>query len=62
MAALNQLVEQGKVRYIGASSTCSSPTYDDALAALELQLTPEEIAALEAPYQPHEVRGHGRTM
>jgi hypothetical protein len=35
---------------------------DDALAALELQLTPEEIAALEAPYQPHEVRGHGRTM
>jgi aryl-alcohol dehydrogenase-like predicted oxidoreductase len=30
---------------------------DDAVAALELNLTPEEIAALEAPYAPHAVTG-----
>ncbi len=31
---------------------------DAALRALDLTLTGEEIAALEAPYQPHAVRGH----
>ncbi len=31
---------------------------DGAIRALELQLTPEEIERLEAPYQPHEVQGH----
>jgi aryl-alcohol dehydrogenase-like predicted oxidoreductase len=30
----------------------------DALAAEELELSPEEIARLEAPYQPHPVLGH----
>ena len=30
---------------------------DDAVAALSLKLTPEEIAALEAPYVPHAVVG-----
>ncbi|KTT36216.1 alcohol dehydrogenase, partial [Pseudomonas oryzihabitans] len=30
---------------------------DDAVAALELQLSDEEIAALEAPYVPHPVVG-----
>ena len=30
---------------------------DDALAALELELTEEEVAELEAPYEPHEVVG-----
>jgi 1-deoxyxylulose-5-phosphate synthase len=30
---------------------------DDAVSALTLQLTPEEIAALEAPYVPHAVVG-----
>jgi aryl-alcohol dehydrogenase (NADP+) len=30
---------------------------DDALAALSLSLTPEEIAELEEPYVPHEVSG-----
>jgi 1-deoxyxylulose-5-phosphate synthase len=30
---------------------------DDAMAALSLRLTPEEIAALEAPYVPHPVSG-----
>jgi len=29
----------------------------DAIAALEVQLTPEEIAALEEPYRPHTIRG-----
>ncbi|WP_433789934.1 aldo/keto reductase [Actinoplanes sp. CA-252034] len=31
---------------------------DDAVAAVDLRLTPEEIAALEAPYRPHAVIGH----
>ncbi len=31
---------------------------DQAVAALEIQLTPEEMAYLEAPYQPHPVLGH----
>jgi aryl-alcohol dehydrogenase-like predicted oxidoreductase len=30
---------------------------DDAVAALSLQLAPEEIAALEEPYVPHAVAG-----
>jgi aryl-alcohol dehydrogenase-like predicted oxidoreductase len=30
---------------------------DDAIAALSLDLTDEEIAALEAPYVPHRVAG-----
>jgi len=30
---------------------------DDALAAMELRLTDEEVAELEAPYEPHEVAG-----
>lgn len=33
---------------------------DDAVAAVELQLSDEEIAALEAPYRPHPVKGIGR--
>ena len=32
--------------------------YDDALRALELTLSEEEINLLEAPYQPHVVKGH----
>jgi aryl-alcohol dehydrogenase (NADP+) len=31
---------------------------DDAVAALSIKLSPEEIAALEEPYQPHPVLGH----
>ena len=31
---------------------------DDAVAALSLELTAEEVAALEAPYVPHAVVGH----
>ncbi|MBP2474507.1 aryl-alcohol dehydrogenase-like predicted oxidoreductase [Crossiella equi] len=30
----------------------------DAVAAVELELTPEEIARLEAPYAPHAIAGH----
>jgi aryl-alcohol dehydrogenase (NADP+) len=32
---------------------------DDAVAAVELKLSVEEIAALEEPYVPHAVAGHG---
>jgi aryl-alcohol dehydrogenase-like predicted oxidoreductase len=35
------------------------PHLDAAIRAVELELTTEEMARLEAPYQPHEVRGHG---
>ena len=31
--------------------------WDDALAALEVELTPEEVQQLEAPYVPHAVAG-----
>ena len=31
---------------------------DSAIRAVELRLSPEEIAALELPYKPHAVRGH----
>jgi aryl-alcohol dehydrogenase-like predicted oxidoreductase len=31
---------------------------DDALAAVDLRLTDAEIAAVEAPYQPHEPYGY----
>ncbi len=30
---------------------------DDAVAALDVELTAEEIAALEEPYAPHDVAG-----
>jgi aryl-alcohol dehydrogenase-like predicted oxidoreductase len=30
---------------------------EDAVAALSLRLTPEEVAALEEPYTPHPVLG-----
>jgi aryl-alcohol dehydrogenase-like predicted oxidoreductase len=30
---------------------------DDAVAALQLKLSPEDVAALEAPYVPHAVAG-----
>ena len=33
------------------------PHLEVALAALDLKLTDEEVAALEAPYRPHGVRG-----
>jgi aryl-alcohol dehydrogenase-like predicted oxidoreductase len=39
---------------VGASKTAQ---LDDALAALDLVLTAEEITALEAPYVPHDVSG-----
>jgi 1-deoxyxylulose-5-phosphate synthase len=31
---------------------------DDAVAAVEVTLTGEEVARLEAPYRPHPVIGH----
>jgi aryl-alcohol dehydrogenase-like predicted oxidoreductase len=31
---------------------------DDAIAALSVQLTPEEIQRLEEPYRPHPIIGH----
>ena len=31
---------------------------NDALAALNVKLTPEEIARLEEPYKPHKISGH----
>jgi aryl-alcohol dehydrogenase (NADP+) len=31
---------------------------DDAIAALEVKLTPEETARLEEPYLPHPILGH----
>ncbi|MGD8863735.1 MAG: aldo/keto reductase [Myxococcales bacterium] len=33
------------------------PHLEDAIAALELRLDPEDVATLEAPYRPHPVKG-----
>ncbi|HEU0288223.1 MAG TPA: aldo/keto reductase [Nocardioidaceae bacterium] len=40
---------------IGASK---SHHVDDAVAAVEVELTDDEIARLEEPYVPHPVLGH----
>jgi aryl-alcohol dehydrogenase (NADP+) len=40
---------------IGASKL---PHLDDALAALSVELSPEEIKRLEEPYRPHNILGH----
>lgn len=40
---------------IGASKM---PHLDEALAAMDIKLSTDDIAALEAPYQPHPVLGH----
>ncbi len=40
---------------VGASKL---PHLDDAVRALDIHLTPEEIQALNEPYQPHPVLGH----
>jgi 1-deoxyxylulose-5-phosphate synthase len=34
------------------------PHIEDAVAAVDLELTDEEVAAVEAPYVPHPVSGH----
>jgi aryl-alcohol dehydrogenase (NADP+) len=55
--ALAWLLQQPSVTapIVGASK----PQHlDDALAALELQLSDEELRSLEEPYQPHPVLGH----
>jgi aryl-alcohol dehydrogenase (NADP+) len=41
------IIGAGKARYI-----------DEAVAALDIKLTPEEVASLEEPYEPHEILGH----
>jgi aryl-alcohol dehydrogenase-like predicted oxidoreductase len=40
---------------IGASKLAH---LDEAVAAIDLRLEPDEIAFLEAPYQPHAILGH----
>jgi aryl-alcohol dehydrogenase-like predicted oxidoreductase len=32
----------------------------DVIGAVELKLTPEEVAALEKPYKPHPILGHAQ--
>ncbi|GAB3770432.1 hypothetical protein GCM10028796_37290 [Ramlibacter monticola] len=40
---------------VGSSKTWQ---LDEAVAALEVSLSAEEVRQLEAPYQPHPVLGH----
>jgi aryl-alcohol dehydrogenase-like predicted oxidoreductase len=69
---LNQLAETKKVpsaqialAWLSGKSAVTAPIIgaskphhlDDAVAALDLQLSPNEIAALEEPYLPHPVLG-----
>jgi aryl-alcohol dehydrogenase-like predicted oxidoreductase len=55
--ALAWLLQQPGVTapIIGATR---SAHLDDAVAALDVTLAPEELQALEAPYVPHAVAGH----
>ena len=46
-----------KVLLAGASAS-KLPQLEDALAAIELKLTPEETARLQEPYVPHRILGH----
>ena len=36
----------------------SSAQLEDALGALSVELSPEEIEQLEEPYEPHAIAGH----
>jgi aryl-alcohol dehydrogenase-like predicted oxidoreductase len=49
------LSRPGVVAPIVGATTLSH--LDSAIAALSVTLTPDECAALEAPYQPHPVKG-----
>jgi aryl-alcohol dehydrogenase-like predicted oxidoreductase len=57
---------QVALAWVRANSVVSAPIVgaskaqhlEDALASLELTLTPEEMAELESPYVPHEVAGY----
>ena len=57
---------QVALAWVRANSVVSAPIggaskaqhLEDALASLELTLTPEEMAELESPYVPHEVAGY----
>lgn len=56
--ALAWLLHKGGVTapVVGATS---AQHLEDAIAALSVKLSSEEIAALEAPYLPHRIAGHG---
>ena len=43
-------------RLVGASK---APHLEEAIAAVEIKLSAEELAALAEPYRPHAVLGHG---
>src|SRR5204863_234182 len=71
LEALNDVVRAGKALHIGASSMFAwqfatalivgatrLEQLDAAVAALSLQLSPEDVAELEAPYVPHPIIGH----
>jgi|GEM_PF-2840660 aryl-alcohol dehydrogenase-like predicted oxidoreductase len=62
LEAVSKRVERVEPAHAGhfvirASSRTSPVHLDDALTAIELKLTDEEVAELEAPYEPHEVSG-----
>jgi aryl-alcohol dehydrogenase-like predicted oxidoreductase len=53
----------GKPGITGAIVGATKPQHiDDAVAALTVSLDMEEVAALEAPYRPRAIAGHGPDM
>ena len=42
----------------GPTGVTKSKHLEDAIAAVDLDLDDEDIAALEEPYQPHPIAGH----
>lgn len=65
-AARGAPMAQVALAWVAAKAEVSAPIVgvtklaqlEDALAALDVELTAEEVAALEAPYVPHPVLGH----
>lgn len=56
LAERHELLKAGRARYPGASKLLHLEQL--AGAALEIDLSADECAYLEAPYQPHPVLGH----
>ena len=56
--ALAWVLQQARGHRADRRRHAGSEQLDDAVAALSLKLSAEEVAALEAPYVPHAVVGH----
>ena len=52
------LIEAGRVNAWADRHADAARLYRQAIAALEIKLSEDEVKRLEEPYQPHPIRGH----